>query len=151
MQAALLGHSVKHLVFFLVLVYSVKNRAIVRKKNVITSMGVGPPNTVTCCYYFIFSINNNGLSLYRTLSCQLNQDFFCKCLYLHAYIYTHIHINTCKHLCLECAEGYYDLNCYTPCRYPNYGKNCQHFCNCSISKCNHIKGCQGIYQQVLEL
>ncbi|XP_034339181.1 cell death abnormality protein 1-like isoform X2 [Magallana gigas] len=40
-----------------------------------------------------------------------------------------------------CADGYFGLDCISPCRYPSFGKKCQYECKCTLSKCNHIKGC----------
>ncbi|XP_062585871.1 multiple epidermal growth factor-like domains protein 11 [Saccostrea cucullata] len=42
--------------------------------------------------------------------------------------------------CSECKAGYFGPNCL-PCRYPNYGKGCQMFCNCEMENCSYITGC----------
>ena len=42
---------------------------------------------------------------------------------------------------LDCVPGYYSLFCNLPCKYPQYGENCQRECNCNLLKCHHIKGC----------
>lgn len=42
----------------------------------------------------------------------------------------------------ECGAGFYRINCSTPCRYPNYGKDCQQECSeCGQEKCNSTLGC----------
>lgn len=42
----------------------------------------------------------------------------------------------------ECGAGLYGINCSTPCRYPNYGKDCQQECSeCGQEKCNSTLGC----------
>lgn len=42
----------------------------------------------------------------------------------------------------ECGAGFYGINCSTPCRYPNYGKDCQQECSeCGQEKCNSTPGC----------
>ncbi|XP_062610864.1 uncharacterized protein LOC134272679 [Saccostrea cucullata] len=41
----------------------------------------------------------------------------------------------------ECADGYFGPNCTLPCRYPNYGDNCQSECLCAEELCNHVNGC----------
>lgn len=44
--------------------------------------------------------------------------------------------------CIECEAGFYGINCSTPCRYPNYGKDCQQECSdCGQEKCNSTLGC----------
>lgn len=43
---------------------------------------------------------------------------------------------------LECLSGYYGPSCSYPCRYPNYGKDCQSKCVCDEERCNPIKGCE---------
>lgn len=49
--------------------------------------------------------------------------------------------------CKECLPGYFGENCTSRCVYPNYGKTCQHTCDCNVTDCNHVHGCQGIYSQ----
>uniref|UniRef100_A0A8W8MNB3 TNFR-Cys domain-containing protein n=1 Tax=Magallana gigas TaxID=29159 RepID=A0A8W8MNB3_MAGGI len=42
----------------------------------------------------------------------------------------------------ECNIGYIGSNCSRPCRYPSYGKGCQHECsNCSKENCDARFGC----------
>ncbi|XP_062579913.1 multiple epidermal growth factor-like domains protein 11 [Saccostrea cucullata] len=41
----------------------------------------------------------------------------------------------------SCSPGYFGINCSWPCRYPNYGENCQSECNCEKSFCNVTYGC----------
>lgn len=42
----------------------------------------------------------------------------------------------------ECEAGFYGINCSTPCRYPNHGKDCQQECSdCGQEKCNSTLGC----------
>ena len=45
------------------------------------------------------------------------------------------------HFILGCRKGYFGASCTLPCKYPLYGNNCEHKCNCTLSNCNHIKGC----------
>nr|XP_022296706.1 cell death abnormality protein 1-like isoform X1 [Crassostrea virginica] len=45
--------------------------------------------------------------------------------------------------CVACQTGYFGPNCSLPCRYPNYGLQCQFECKCEQKQyCNHITGCQ---------
>lgn len=48
---------------------------------------------------------------------------------------------------LECLPGYFGTNCSTRCIYPIYGKRCQNTCDCNVTECNHVLGCQGNYSQ----
>lgn len=41
----------------------------------------------------------------------------------------------------SCPIGYMGKDCKQQCRYPNYGKQCQSFCNCTADFCDHIGGC----------
>lgn len=44
--------------------------------------------------------------------------------------------------CIDCPNGYFGINCSSPCRYPNYGKDCQHDCShCVKEACNSTFGC----------
>lgn len=47
-----------------------------------------------------------------------------------------------KEMCDECETGYFGNKCEMPCRFPNFGKFCQFKCNCTLTECNHISGCQ---------
>nr|XP_022291021.1 uncharacterized protein LOC111102523 [Crassostrea virginica] len=40
-----------------------------------------------------------------------------------------------------CVQGFFGENCELPCRYPNYGQDCQLECVCTMELCNHISGC----------
>lgn len=43
---------------------------------------------------------------------------------------------------IDCPIGYFGNNCSSPCRYPNYGKECQHNCShCGNETCNSTFGC----------
>lgn len=42
----------------------------------------------------------------------------------------------------ECSSGYQGPNCSYVCRYPNYGDDCQSFCDCVELQCDHITGCR---------
>lgn len=43
---------------------------------------------------------------------------------------------------IDCSPGYYFPGCNLPCRYPNYGHDCQSEClSCTKQNCNHITGC----------
>lgn len=42
----------------------------------------------------------------------------------------------------ECSPGYQGPNCSYACRYPNYGDDCQSFCDCVELQCDHITGCR---------
>nr|XP_011427321.2 N-acetylglucosamine-1-phosphodiester alpha-N-acetylglucosaminidase-like [Crassostrea gigas] len=51
--------------------------------------------------------------------------------------------NDLKHnLCSKCLSGYQGPNCSYACRYPNYGDDCQSFCDCVELQCDHITGCR---------
>ncbi|XP_056013741.1 multiple epidermal growth factor-like domains protein 10 [Ostrea edulis] len=43
--------------------------------------------------------------------------------------------------CVECDEGFQGECCQRPCRYPNYGDRCQSWCNCEITSCSSVTGC----------
>ena len=45
-------------------------------------------------------------------------------------------------LLVACSAGYFGPNCSLPCRYPNYGVECQFECVCDMENCSHITGCQ---------
>ncbi|XP_052674810.1 uncharacterized protein LOC128156631 [Crassostrea angulata] len=49
--------------------------------------------------------------------------------------------------CKECLPGYFGTNCSIRCIYPNYGKRCQYTCDCTVTDCNPVHGCQGNYSQ----
>nr|XP_034333256.1 uncharacterized protein LOC117691369 isoform X1 [Crassostrea gigas] len=40
-----------------------------------------------------------------------------------------------------CSTGYVGHDCNMPCRYPNYGIDCQSGCVCPREQCDHIIGC----------
>ena len=42
---------------------------------------------------------------------------------------------------IECGDGYHGPNCIIPCRYPNYGRECQEKCHCQENTCNFVTGC----------
>lgn len=43
---------------------------------------------------------------------------------------------------IDCQIGYYGINCSKPCRYPNYGNDCQQHCSrCKEEACNPMFGC----------
>ncbi|XP_062570265.1 multiple epidermal growth factor-like domains protein 11, partial [Saccostrea cucullata] len=41
-----------------------------------------------------------------------------------------------------CHVGYFGFACEIPCRYPNFGDNCQLGCRCNEEFCDHVNGCQ---------
>ncbi|XP_061169357.1 uncharacterized protein LOC133178648 [Saccostrea echinata] len=43
--------------------------------------------------------------------------------------------------CKECLPGYIGQHCSHNCRYPSYGKGCQHVCKCDPSVCHVVSGC----------
>nr|XP_034301433.1 uncharacterized protein LOC117681368 isoform X2 [Crassostrea gigas] len=45
--------------------------------------------------------------------------------------------------CKECLPGYFGTNCQTSCVYPYFGKYCMNTCDCTISDCDNVSGCQG--------
>eukprot|EP00105_Crassostrea_gigas_P039611 XP_019923759.1 PREDICTED: uncharacterized protein LOC109619023 [Crassostrea gigas] len=49
--------------------------------------------------------------------------------------------------CKACGIGFYGFNCSKPCRYPNYGLQCQHNCGCSETFCNNTSGCPEYYSK----
>lgn len=42
---------------------------------------------------------------------------------------------------IECAIGYYGVDCEEPCLYPYYGENCNGNCECFQQYCNISFGC----------
>uniref|UniRef100_K1QBJ0 Uncharacterized protein n=1 Tax=Magallana gigas TaxID=29159 RepID=K1QBJ0_MAGGI len=44
--------------------------------------------------------------------------------------------------CKACLPGYFGMNCQTSCVYPTFGKLCMNTCDCNISDCDHVSGCQ---------
>lgn len=51
-------------------------------------------------------------------------------------------LDTNTNKCRACLSGYYGPNCTFPCRFPNYGLECQSECDCDEQQCNHISGCR---------
>lgn len=47
-----------------------------------------------------------------------------------------------KSACERCPLGYHSFNCSEICKFPTFGEDCQHICNCSIELCSHIVGCK---------
>ncbi|XP_062610866.1 uncharacterized protein LOC134272681 [Saccostrea cucullata] len=45
-----------------------------------------------------------------------------------------------------CKEGYFGQNCSLPCRYPNYGADCQEGCVCNRTLCHHVSGCPATHE-----
>ncbi|XP_052719826.1 uncharacterized protein LOC128191677 isoform X2 [Crassostrea angulata] len=45
--------------------------------------------------------------------------------------------------CKECLPGYFGTNCKLRCFYPGFGKQCMNTCDCNISDCDPVSGCQG--------
>lgn len=46
-----------------------------------------------------------------------------------------------KSACEKCPLGYHSFNCSEICKFPTFGDDCQHICNCSKDLCSHINGC----------
>ncbi|XP_062608058.1 uncharacterized protein LOC134269888 [Saccostrea cucullata] len=44
--------------------------------------------------------------------------------------------------CTPCTLGFHGPYCNVPCAYPSFGKDCQSWCYCSKSNCNHQLGCR---------
>lgn len=42
----------------------------------------------------------------------------------------------------ECPLGYHSFNCSETCKFPTFGDDCQHICNCSKDLCSHNNGCK---------
>ncbi|XP_062590564.1 uncharacterized protein LOC134252140 isoform X3 [Saccostrea cucullata] len=47
--------------------------------------------------------------------------------------------------CKECLPGFVGEHCSHTCRYPSYGKGCQHVCECDQSVCHVVSGCSKAY------
>eukprot|EP00105_Crassostrea_gigas_P029881 XP_011451957.1 PREDICTED: uncharacterized protein LOC105345517 [Crassostrea gigas] len=47
-----------------------------------------------------------------------------------------------KSACEKCPLGYHSFNCSEICKFPTFGDDCQHICNCSKDLCSHINGCK---------
>ncbi|XP_061177282.1 multiple epidermal growth factor-like domains protein 11, partial [Saccostrea echinata] len=50
----------------------------------------------------------------------------------------------------SCHPGYFGINCSWPCRYSNYGDDCQSICNCEKSLCNITYGCISVEGESME-
>lgn len=50
--------------------------------------------------------------------------------------------------CAECKKGYFGPSCTRPCRFPNYGVDCQSKCECEQQQCDHTTGCKNIQTRV---
>ncbi|XP_062590562.1 uncharacterized protein LOC134252140 isoform X1 [Saccostrea cucullata] len=46
--------------------------------------------------------------------------------------------------CKECLPGFVGEHCSHTCRYPSYGKGCQHVCECDQSVCHVVSGCSKV-------
>lgn len=46
-----------------------------------------------------------------------------------------------KEQCVDCAPGYFWINCSKACQYPTYGKRCNKTCTCLELLCNVTNGC----------
>lgn len=49
---------------------------------------------------------------------------------------------------LECLPGYFGMNCFSQCLYPDYGESCRNTCDCTVTYCNHVLGCQENHSQI---
>lgn len=47
-----------------------------------------------------------------------------------------------KSACEKCPLGYHSFNCSETCKFPTFGDDCQHICNCSKDLCSHNNGCK---------
>lgn len=56
-------------------------------------------------------------------------------------------LTVCVHFLIEieCKKGYFGPGCIYPCRFPNYGVNCQSKCECEQQQCDHTTGCKSIF------
>ncbi|XP_056013515.1 cell death abnormality protein 1-like [Ostrea edulis] len=50
--------------------------------------------------------------------------------------------NTTLKKCTECDVGFQGDYCQMACRYPNYGNQCQMWCNCEEWNCSFVTGCE---------
>ncbi|XP_062598494.1 uncharacterized protein LOC134259914 [Saccostrea cucullata] len=55
------------------------------------------------------------------------------------FAYLHLICMSIPNLCKN--DGYFGTDCVLPCRYPNYGADCQKECNCDKNFCHHVSGC----------
>nr|XP_022294842.1 protein draper-like [Crassostrea virginica] len=53
--------------------------------------------------------------------------------------------------CISCMDGYYGVNCSTPCPVDYYGHNCISKCDCSNEYCHHEHGCRVTLSSTEEL
>ncbi|XP_056013924.1 uncharacterized protein LOC130052579 [Ostrea edulis] len=43
--------------------------------------------------------------------------------------------------CIKCEIGFYGTTCGSKCKYPHYGEDCQHNCQCDSETCDFAIGC----------
>lgn len=81
------------------------------------------------------------------LTCK-TQWCFCKAIIAFQNYWNHRTMNTWLIQFIpktECLPGYHFPGCNIPCRFPNYGDDCQSEClSCTKQNCNHITGCPEI-------
>eukprot|EP00105_Crassostrea_gigas_P000967 XP_011412953.1 PREDICTED: uncharacterized protein LOC105317866 [Crassostrea gigas] len=44
--------------------------------------------------------------------------------------------------CQVCPVGYFGSECTVPCYYPTFGMFCEQECECNLTDCNHMYGCE---------
>lgn len=47
----------------------------------------------------------------------------------------------------EWLPGYFGINCSSRCVYPHYGQSCHSMCDCNVTDCDRVTGCQGNHSQ----
>lgn len=68
------------------------------------------------------------------------------CKFKNSWLLPNIHLS----IFLVCTSGYTGINCNTKCIYPQFGQNCQSFCNCTEEHCDHMDGCRNSPGKTIE-
>ncbi|XP_052681385.1 uncharacterized protein LOC128162259 [Crassostrea angulata] len=105
-----------------------------------------------------------SLHIYNNADAMDNAITFCFALLIMLQMLVPVSMNICKGIdgqyccdgyrrvqdkCIACEIGLYGKDCGTKCRYPTFGQDCQSLCNCTVTNCDYVKGCEqyiGDYQ-----
>eukprot|EP00105_Crassostrea_gigas_P045993 XP_019930141.1 PREDICTED: uncharacterized protein LOC105346374 [Crassostrea gigas] len=51
-------------------------------------------------------------------------------------------LNDDNNTCIECPYGSFGINCKSSCSTGYYGRLCRSICECNVSECHHVTGCE---------